>query len=302
MSKGLSTTNVMAMPADWRPAQGVSVAIIGLGRIGGILLKCLLRQPNVSRIGVFSKSKQDALWEEIRQINIRQVELRCSDDYGSAIRHDYIFLAASIDYAALVKGKDIHDSWLREIEGNRDLVRRLLPHLAPMRGKTLIVYTNPVDMLCKYLHDSLDASNRIHGFGSSLDTLRLRALARVNGMVLGEHGVSMVPTGVSSTRGEIEACRNVILASVARVIREQGYTSLGPEAATLELLHALWGGQEKVLPMSCHDPELGISIGMPCRVCQGAIEPLAPQLNQAEAELFQASVDKIKTDLARAGL
>jgi malate/lactate dehydrogenase len=290
----------MANDLQNRPAS--SVAVVGLGRIGKIVIKCLLECPGLDNIQAFTRSRQAGFWEESRHINRYRVRLAQADGYQGLSRCDYIFLALSIDYAALLKGKEIHDSWVLETEGNLGLIKSLLPQLSAARDKTIIVYTNPVDIICHYLGQTLDSGNRVFGFGSSLDSLRLRNLLGIDGMVVGEHGVSMVPLGVSDQRGEIQAARAEILGSVARVVQDQGYTALGPEMATRELLQALFGGQAGILPMSVPQPDLGISMGAPCQVGAGQISPLSWDMNPAEEGLWRESAAKIKGDMERAGL
>jgi hypothetical protein len=280
----------------------VSVAVVGLGRIGRIVTKCLLQCPGLNSIKAFTNSRQAGFWEEAKQINQHRIGLEQADGYQGLGTCDYIFLCLSIDYGALLKGRQIHDSWILETEGNLGLVRTLLPHLSSARDKTIIVYTNPVDIICHYLFKKLDRGNRIFGFGSSLDSLRLRNLLGIDGRVAGEHGVSMVPLGVSSQRKQIEAARAEILQSVARVVQDQGYTAIGPEIATREFLQALFGGQDGELPMSVHQPELGLSMGAPCRVGAGKIVPIPWEMNKAEEGLWLDSVDKIRGDLEQSGI
>jgi malate/lactate dehydrogenase len=290
------------MDHDQPISPACSVGVVGLGRIGGIIVKCLLECQGVDNVLVFTRSQQAGFWEEARQINRHHIGLKQADGHQGLSACDYIFLALSIDYAVLLKGKEIHDSWILETEGNVRLVEALLPQLLSARKKTIIVYTNPVDIICHYLGKTLDGSNRVFGFGSSLDTLRLRNLLGLNGMVVGEHGVSMVPLGVSDQRGEIQAARAEILGSVARVVQDQGYTALGPEMATREFLQALFGGQASVLPMSAHQADLGISMGSPCQVAAGQIVPLPWEMNRAEAGLWRESAAKIKRDLEQADI
>jgi|GEM_PF-6800476 len=274
-----------------------AVAILGLGRIGQMLAKNLLTYPSLGELRLHSRSERPGFWEELRQANRhRQAIVRMASpaDLGEA---SHVFLCFSQDYSALVHQKEVADEWAVELLGNLPLLRPLLPLWADCRERTFIVYTNPVDVLATLLVRALPPGNQVFGFGSSLDTLRLRCLVDPRGLMLGEHGPAMVPVGLDGGRAALEAARATVLASVRRVTLHQGYTLLAPELATRELLDALCADSPAQLPLSAYDESLGLCLGSSCQVAAWQIQPRPVELNPVEAQMWRESAAKIRAGL-----
>lgn len=276
---------------------GRAVAIIGLGRIGQMLAKLLIARPEVSELRLYSRSARPGFVEELRQVNRhgqRLVEMASPADLGQA---SHVFLSFSFDFTSLVLQQEVADEWAIELMGNLPLLRAMLPGWTGQSARAFIVYTNPVDVICTLLVRALPAGNAVFGFGSSLDSLRLRCLVDPAGMMLGEHGVNMVPVGIAAERAALETARATVLASVRRVTLHQGYTLLAPELASRELVEALCGNAPATLPLSAYDEGLGLCLGTPCQVADWDITPRPPALNPAETELWRESARKIRNDL-----
>ncbi len=279
-----------------------AVAILGLGRIGQMLAKNLLTYPALEELRLWSRTERPGFWEELKQVNRhRQAIVRMTSpaDLGGA---GHVFLCLSQDYSALVHQKEVADEWTVELAGNLAILRPLLPAWSGVEGRVFIVYTNPVDVLASLLLQALPPGNQVFGFGSSLDTLRLRCLVDPAGLMLGEHGPAMVPVGLGGQRAALEAARATVLASVRQVTLHQGYTLLAPELASRELLDALCGDSPAQLPLSAYDADLGLCQGAPCQVAAWRIAPRPVELNPVEAQLWRESAAKIRAglELARA--
>lgn len=278
-----------------------TVAVLGLGRIGQMLVRNLLDCPGVGELRLHSRSERPGFWEELRQGNRhRQTVVRMDSpaDLGAA---GHVFLCFGEDYSRLVHQREVADEWAVELAGNLAILRPLLPLWADCHGRAFIVYTNPVDVLATLLVRALPADNQVYGFGSNLDSLRLRCLVDPAGMMLGEHGPAMVPVGLGGDRAALEAARATVLASVRRVTMHQGYTILVPELATRELLEALCGNAPALLPLSAYDEELGLCLGSPFWVARWRLEPRPRELGPAEAELWRESAAKIRAGLEQTG-
>ncbi|MFH1059258.1 MAG: hypothetical protein V1797_11360 [Pseudomonadota bacterium] len=281
---------------------GRSVAIIGLGRIGRMLAKLLLTQAGVSEQRHYSRSARPGFSEELRQANRHGQRLVAMESPADLGRASHVFLSFAFDFTSLVHHKQVDDEWAIEMQGNLPLLRAMLPGWADLSGRTFIVYTNPVDVVCTLLARALPAGNAVFGFGSSLDSLRLRCLVDPAGMMLGEHGISMVPVGLDADRTGLMAARRAVVESVRRVTIHQGYTLLAPELASAELLDALCGHAPALLPLSAPSAELGLHLGQPCQVAAWGITPRPFSLGPAETALWQESVQKIRNDLELADL
>jgi malate/lactate dehydrogenase len=277
-----------------------AVAIVGLGRIGRMLAKLLLTYPQVEEQRLFSRSSQPGLFEEMRQANRHRQRIVTMDSPADLGQASHVFLCFSQDYSQLVHQREVADEWAVELEGNLAILRPLLPAWSRLEARTFIVYTNPVDIICSLLVRALPAGNQAFGFGSSLDSLRLRCLVGERGWMAGEHGVSMVPVGIGRQRAQLEAARAVVTASVRQVTIHQGYTILAPELATREFLDALCGESPTQLPLSAYDEGQGLCLGSLFHVSTWRIAPHPFSLNSAEAELWRESAAKIRADLERA--
>lgn len=274
-----------------------AVAILGLGRIGQMLAKNLLTHPTVEELRLWSRSERPGFWEELRQANRHHqaiVRMASPDELGAA---SHVFLCFSQDYSALVHQKEVADEWAIELDGNLAILRPMLPGWSRVQDRVFIVYTNPVDVLATLLVRALPPGNQVHGFGSSLDTLRLRCLVDPRGLMLGEHGPAMVPVGLGGDRAALEAARAAVVASVRRVTIQQGYTLLAPELATRELLDALCADSPAQLPLSSYDENLGLCLGSPCQVAAWQIQPRPVELNPVEAQMWRESAAKIRAGL-----
>lgn len=277
-----------------------AVAIIGLGRIGRMLAKLLLTQAEVAEQRLYSRSARPGFMEELRQANRHGQRIVSMDSPADLGQASHVFLSFAKDFTALVHQQEVDDEWAIEMQGNLPLLRAMLPGWAGLSERTFIVYTNPVDVVCALLARALPPGNQVFGFGSSLDSLRLRCLVDPRGMMLGEHGVTMVPVGIERDPAGLRAARQVVVESVRRVTINQGYTTLAPELATREFLDALCGDRPAQLPLSAPNANEGMHLGAPCQVAAWRIAPRPMSLNPAETALWRESAAKIRTDLERA--
>ncbi|MGD2086563.1 MAG: hypothetical protein PVH61_10300 [Candidatus Aminicenantes bacterium] len=279
------------------------IGVIGLGRVGKTAAKILLEHDSIAELMIYSLETGDremGYLEELQQVNRHCVKINLSTGIKKLREADIILLCAGFDYSGLTKNRVVESQWqvvTPELEYNLAAVKDIFNQLIPLRDKILLVYTNPVDIICCVIAGLIDKSNRILGFGVNLDTLRLRNLVKPGTFVIGEHGNTMVPVGISQNKTRIIEAREKVLVSISRVTAWQGYTLVGPEFASRELFKALLGNCPSSLPLSVYDKKNDIFIGGLLNFRGNTIKYQALPLNDAEQELYRESILKIKQEV-----
>jgi malate dehydrogenase len=191
----------------------------------------------------------------------------------------------------------------------------------------LMIVTNPVDVMTYVAYrESGFERKRVFGMGNILDTLRFRSYIAmelgvsredIRGLVIGEHGDSMVPlvryasvSGIPITElmnnQQIDKVVNLTRSSGSDVIRLKGATTYAPGAVIAIMADAVLKGRNRVMGVSTYlQGEYGfsdVSIGVPCVLGKNGVERIL-ELNldphaRIELENSVASVNDVikKTD------
>jgi malate dehydrogenase len=184
----------------------------------------------------------------------------------------------------------------------------------------LMIVTNPVDVMTyiAYKESKFDR-RRVFGMGNILDTLRFRAYIAlelavsredIRGLVIGEHGDSMVPlpnfasvSGIPITtllkKEQIEKIVNLTRTSGSDVIKLKGSTVYAPAAVIAIMADAVLRGRNRVMSVSTHlQGEYGfsdISIGVPCILGKDGVEKIVElELGIEAKKALQESVSRIR--------
>jgi L-lactate dehydrogenase len=141
------------------------------------------------------------------------------------------------------------------------------------RDAIVLVVSNPVDVLTYLAVKRLDLpAGQVIGLGTQLDTARFRSLiaqaldlppTQVSGLILGEHGDSMVPIWSTAQAGSLPLERfpkwNAALAeslikrtrgSGAEVISLKGGAGFAVGLSICEVVHSVALGRDRILPVS----------------------------------------------------
>jgi malate dehydrogenase len=186
----------------------------------------------------------------------------------------------------------------------------------------LMMVTNPVDVMTYVAYkESGFERNRVFGMGNILDTLRFRSYIAlelgvsredIRGLVIGEHGDSMVPlvrhasvSGIPITElldtQQIEKIVSLTKSSGSDVIKLKGATTHAPSAVIAIMADAVLKGRNRVVSVSTYlQGEYGFSdvaIGVPCVLGKNGIERILEleldARTKAEFEKSVASVDEV---------
>lgn len=189
----------------------------------------------------------------------------------------------------------------------------------------LIVVTNPVDVMSYVAWRATGFTReRVIGQGGVLDSARFRWLLSrslsapiddVRGMVIGEHGDTMLPLirhatafgkpvtellDSESLRSVIEGTRNAG-GEIVRLLKT-GSAALAPGAAVAIMVKAIANDEYEVMPASVWlDGEYGIRgvfMGVPVRLCRkGVAEIVEVELNDEERQWLYHSAAAIRAGI-----
>ena len=199
----------------------------------------------------------------------------------------------------------------------KSLVRAIVKYAPDCK---LMIVTNPVDVMTyvAYNESGFDR-RRVFGMGNILDTLRFRSYIAaelgvsredVRGLVIGEHGDSMVPlvnyasvSGIPITdllkKDQIRRVVDLTKTSGAEVIRLKGSTVYAPAAVIAIMADAVLRGRNRVMSVStCLQGEYGFSgvaVGVPCVLGKNGVERIVElELDVRAKKDFETSVSAIK--------
>ena len=184
----------------------------------------------------------------------------------------------------------------------------------------LMIVTNPVDVMTFLARkESGLPPNRIFGMGNILDTLRFRSYIAqelgvsredTHGLVIGEHGESMVPlveyasiSGIPITtllpKARIDKIVEKTRNSGADVIKLKGATTYAPGAVIAMMADAVLKGRNRVMSVStCPEGVYScsaVSIGVPVVLGKNGVERIIELKLSSESQmLFDQSVYKVK--------
>lgn len=220
------------------------------------------------------------------------------------------------------------ESRLELIERNAALFREIITQAnqADLKPDTvLLVVTNPVDVLTYLAATELGwPARRGLGLGTVLDTLRFRSLlgeqlgldpTRIEALILGEHGDSMVPILSALTydgralsslpRYSVEAVQEAFAATRAagaECLRLKGGAGYAVGLAVRQVVTAILEDSKVVLPVSMlqvDGPYREVALSLPTRVGRGgALEVLQPDLSDEEDKGLVRSAEVLRQRIA----
>lgn len=242
--------------------------------------------------------------------------------YGAATGSDVVVVTAGLR-------RKPEESRLELITRNANLFRQILNSLHEVEladHAVLLVVTNPVDVLTYLAATELGwPPRRTIGLGTALDTLRFRSLlgeelgldpSRIDAMMLGEHGDSMVPllSAMRYDANPIQQSPNYSPEAVGRAVertrgagaeclRLKGGAGYAVGLAIRQVVEAVLTDSGATLPVATLDESgeyEGVALSRPTRVGRAGwleYEPLT--LSEEEHKGLRASAEVLKETIAR---
>ena len=294
------------------------ISIIGAGRVGSTI-GFLVAAASLDDVVLVNRNKNKAIGEALDIVNVvprnSSISVTGTDDFEYASGSDVIVIAVGA-------GKIIDD--------RSDLIPYTVPIIHEISKKIsryssnakVIVVTNPVDVITHYiLKETGLLPKNIIGMGSSLDSDRFRYLlskvlhtdqSKVESLVLGEHGNSMVPIfstakfngkPVNLDENQITSITNDVRNYWKPLINLKGASVFGAAKHSYDIIHAIIKNEKLRVPASVMvQGEYGISdvcVGVPVSVDTAGALIEEIDLDNDELNSLKISADVIKNNIKK---
>ncbi|MGA2933834.1 MAG: lactate dehydrogenase [Methanomicrobiales archaeon] len=282
-----------------------SVAVIGVGRIGGEIAFVSAIEGLVDDLVLYDVNLP-LLAAQVLDIQDCGLDISVSADAAAIRDADICIYAAGISRSPTVKTR-------ADLLGvNLPIAESCLPLLKGFSG-ILVTVANPMDLMNYFFAKKAGIPReRCIGFGGQLDSARFRRILHESGItgsayVLGEHGEHQVPL-FHPLRNPVDTpARENILTTLRgasmEIIKGKGGTIFGPAWHLTRLVKAILKGGKEPVPCSCMlDGEYdlsGCSLGVPARLGREGIVRIEewPLDSWEEAHLREAAA--FLADLSR---
>lgn len=308
------------------------IAIVGAGSVGAtIAYACMIR--GLGQRIVLYDSNRAKVTAEALDLNHGLQFVPMANIEGS----DDIAICAGADLVIVTAGAKQKPGQTRmELAvANTEICRSIIPRLVELSPDAiLLLVTNPVDVVT-YVAQKLSGlpPARVFGSGTVLDSSRFRyliaqrckvAVQNVHAYVIGEHGDSEVPLWSTANIGGVPlhewavaghgkltvrdraAIFEQVKNAAYQIIEGKGATNYAIGLATAQIVEAILGDQNRVLPVSSrvegqHDLN-DVCLSLPTIVSRAGAGPLLDvRLNPAELAGLQNSAEKIRETLRGVG-
>ncbi|HSD04442.1 MAG TPA: lactate dehydrogenase [Nitrosopumilaceae archaeon] len=191
------------------------ISVIGAGKVGSAI-GFLIASTSLDDLVLVNHNKNRAIGEALDITNAvpkgSTISVTGTDDYELTRDSKVIVIAASRGKIAVSRTDLLAD--------NVSLIREIVNNIKKHNDDTkIIVVTNPLDVITYFtLKETQFSRKNVIGMGSSLDSSRFRYLlaktlgvnqSKIEGIVIGEHGDSMVPI-FSSARYDGKPISNML--------------------------------------------------------------------------------------------
>ncbi len=298
------------------------ITVIGSGRVGSAAAFDILRY-KISDVILIDTNEKAAQGEALDMMQAAPAiefdgSIRGTGDFREMAGSELVIVTAGVARKPDMTRFDLMNT-------NAQIVRGVVREVAKYAPKAkLMIVTNPVDIMTYVsFRETGFPRSRLFGMGNILDTMRFRAYIAnelgvsredTRGLVIGEHGDSMVPlveyasvSGIPITRllteQQIEKVVNQTVTSGADVIKLKGGTVYAPGSVIAITADAILTGRNRVMSVStCLDGEYGqscVSIGVPVVLGKEGVERIIElDLSEGTMAKFTKSVAAVKEAIA----
>ncbi len=298
---------------------GNKVAVVGTGMVGTSFAYALIQRSLATEL-VLIDADQARAEGEAMDLNhglpfVRPLRISAGD-YADLAGSRVVVIAAGVNQQPGQTRLDL-------LQKNATIFRDIIPRIVQAApGATLVVATNPVDILTQIAHESANLPHgRVLGSGTILDTARFRYLLgeyyevdsrSVHAYIVGEHGDSELPLWSLANIAGVRLREYVshtghtydpaTMESIFAQVRDAAYEIIKRKRATyyaiglglLTIVEAILRNQRTVLtvssPMTGQYGVSGIALSLPTILGQtGAEEVLNLTISQEEQMAFQHS-------------
>lgn len=299
------------------------ITIVGAGKVGSSAAFSILGR-RIGDVLLVDVSEKVALGEALDMMQAAPAiefdgRIEGTSDYRKMQGSDLVIVTAGFPRQPGMNRIDLIN---KNAAITKSIVREVVKYAPECK---LMMVTNPVDVMTyvAYKESGFERS-RVFGMGNILDTLRFRSYIAlelgvsredIRGLVIGEHGDSMVPlvnfasvSGIPITalleKEQIEKIVNLTKNSGADVIKLKGSTTYAPAVVISIMADAVLRGRNRVMSVSTYlNGEYGLSelsIGVPCILGRNGVEKILELKLDADAQAeFEKSAHMIKNGIAK---
>ncbi|MEX0764360.1 MAG: lactate dehydrogenase [Nitrosopumilaceae archaeon] len=293
------------------------ISIIGAGRVGSAL-GFLIAATSLDDLVLVNRSKNKAVGEALDITNTipqgSSISVIGTDDFESIKGSKVIAITAS---RGEIKA-DRTDLLIHNIPLIKEISASLKKYADDSK---IVIVTNPIDVVTYYaLKETGFRRENIIGMGSSLDSARFRYLlakmlgenqSLVEGIVLGEHGVSMVPIfSTAKFDGKEIRLDNRQIAEITTEVRNywkylrefKEASVFGAAKNTFDIMKAIIDNEKLHVPASVLlNGEYGLKdvcLGVPLTIGKGGVDKIEEiKLEKSELESLNKSAKTITSNI-----
>ncbi|MGD0160637.1 MAG: malate dehydrogenase [Candidatus Bathyarchaeia archaeon] len=296
------------------------ISIVGAGKVGSAAAFSILgfRTSDIVLVDIAENLARGEALDMMQAAPAIEFDgkIKGTNDYGEMKGSELVIVTAGLGRQPGMSRSDLAEKNAKIV---KSIVKEVVRYCPACK---LMMVTNPVDAMTYVAYkESGFERNRVFGMGNILDTLRFRSYIAqelgvsredIRGLVIGEHGDSMVPlVGHASVSGipitellngeQIEKIVSLTRSSGSDVIKLKGATTYAPSVVIAIMADAVLKGRNRVMGVSTYlQGEYGfsdVSIGVPCVLGKNGVErivelKLDPQ-TKAEFEKSVASVTEV---------
>ena len=240
------------------------ISIIGVGEVGGAVANLIIQEyPNI----------QLNLLDNSTDISGRILDLAHGGASNNVdVRFNDLSLLNLSDYIVYCAGASIAKGESRNsvAQKNKSLVQAIFNKVEPKPSCSIIVITNPVELVACWISELFKHQIQVIGTGTLLDSFRLKYLLvkkfktsidHIDALVIGEHGENMVPFfSHSKVNGkavldllevnELEELKKELINSASTIRQTEKVTKFGVAQTALRIIKWLESSTSEILPVS----------------------------------------------------
>ena len=302
---------------------GRKIVVVGTGFVGASISYSLVARNLVNELVLVDINEQKALGEAVDISHAAPVfgsaTVR-SGSYEDVKDCDIIVITAGVNRKP---GETRLDLAGKNIGIMKSIIDEIMKYY---NGSLFVIVSNPVDVITTMIQKWTGVpAEKIIGSGTSLDTVRLRQrlfemydvdVKNIHATVIGEHGETQFPhwsgaaigsvpltnypkkDGTYITAEEMEQISVDVAKSGAFIIKNKGATYFGVASAVSEIVDAICGCRNKIIPVSMVKEELyvmkNIALSVPRIVGRrGIISDVPIILSDEENEKMKKSAENV---------
>ena len=295
------------------------ISVIGIGKVGAAFA-FLAASSSIDDLVLVNRTKNKALGELLDIVNtIPQksgISIKATDDMSDVKDSEVIVIT--------VGGGMITKDRTDLIPFTSPIISSLAKELQKYASKSKIVMvTNPVDVMTyQLLQETGFSKNQIIGMGSSLDSSRFRYLlaksqnvnqGQVEGMVIGEHGPTMIPLfSLSKVMGNKIELNKEKMTEITLELRNywknlhayKGASVFGAAKHAFDIVEAIVKNYELSISSSVLlDGEYGlhdVCVGVPVIINKNGVKKIDEHsIDKTESDLLTISANRIKEGIKK---